>query len=470
MDQEYPFRPRGKHGFDRTDVINYITQAKLQSTEHLAHIEELEAAKSAWHTQAKNLEREKAALASRNRELEEQLERVVVSPENPGGEWLPPEEFSAAELAALKARCLELDNQLSEQKQFLAQTQHEKTALQQEIETLQQELESLPRFAMDKQEIDALREQITTLEAEKAAYAGQLPALQEQLAKLGESAEQIAGLEAAKAAIAAELDATKAQLDTALQEHLSKLAESAEEITALESANAALAAQLDSAGSTTSQELAAREETIAALEREKDDLAQRAEALQAAHAQTQQQFEAIAAECEQLRRRQNEIELERQSAASSEDTLRSMVMSSFNYANLYVENNLKTAELISEATSRNIGHVSDSAASLLDQVEAISRSFDDTTNHIRRNLTVFQQELAGIQSGMNRRLSKDRFKALLDENDKLRESLENELIAELSSDDETPPVHYEPQHNPGAAPQLPFAEDLPPSYHTFLDE
>jgi len=186
--------------------------------------------------------------------------------------------------------------------------------------------------------------------------------------------------------------------------------------------------------------------------------------------QARQRIDSLTVECDQLRRRLSEIEAEQQKAASGEDTLRSMVMSSFNYANLYVENNLKTAELISEATSRNIGHVSDSAASLLEQVEAISRSFGDTTDHIRRNLTVFQQELAGIQSGMNRRLSKDRFKVLLEENDKLRESLESELIAEMNSDDEAPAVHYEAPPHQGAPPPLPFAEDLPESYQAYMDE
>ena len=70
MEQEYPFRQRGKHGFDREDVINYISQAQLRCNEHLARIEELEAAKNAWYTQAKSMEREKAALVARVRELE----------------------------------------------------------------------------------------------------------------------------------------------------------------------------------------------------------------------------------------------------------------------------------------------------------------------------------------------------------------------------------------------------------------
>ena len=470
MDQEYPFRPRGKHGFDRSDVINYITQAKLHCNEHLAHIEELEAAKSAWHSQAKTLEREKAALVSRNRELEEQLERVVVRPETPGGEWIMPDEFSAAELGALKTRCLELEAKMNE--------------LRQENEALQQERDDLPRFAMDTQAVDsmredldrhtaeaaALREQVSTLEAEKAAYAEQLPALQSQLAALGESAEQIAGLEAAKAELATELEAAKAQLDTVLEDHLGKLAEAAEEIAALEAAKVQLTAERDAANESAARVIASQDENNAELIREKNALAQRAEALEAAESQARQRIDSLTAECEQLRRRLSEIEAEQKKSASSEDTLRSMVLSSFNYANLYVDNNLKTAELISEATSRNIGHVSDSAASLLEQVEAISRSFGDTTDHIRRNLTVFQQELAGIQAGMNRRLSKDRFKVLLEENDKLRESLENELIAEMNSDEDTTAVHYEAPPHQGAATPLPFAEDLPESYQAYLDE
>jgi len=465
MDQEYPFRPRGKHGFDRNDVINYITQAKLHSNEHLAHIEELEAAKTAWHSQAKTLEREKAALVSRNRELEEQLERVVVNPEKTGGEWLlHQDEFSAAELGALKTRCLELEGKINE--------------LRQENDTLMQERDALPRFAaVDTQEADSLREetaelreQVTSLEAEKAAYAEQLPALQEQLAALGEHAEKIAGLEAAKAELTTELDSAKAQLDTVLEDHLTKLAEAAEQMAALEAAKVQLTAELGAAQESAAQAIVSQDESNLELIRERNTLAQKAEALEAAELQARQRIDSLTAECDQMRRRLNEIEAEQQKAANGEDTLRSMMASSFTYANLYVENNLKTAELISEATSRNIGHVSDSAVSLLEQVEAISRSFGDTTDHIRRNLTVFQQELSGIQAGMNRRLSKDRFKVLLEENDKLRESLENELIAEMNSDEDTPAMRYEAAPNQGAPPPLPFAEDLPESYQAYMDE
>ena len=146
--------------------------------------------------------------------------------------------------------------------------------------------------------------------------------------------------------------------------------------------------------------------------------------------------------------------------------------SSFSYSNLYVDNNLKTAQFISEATSRNIGHVSDSANSLLEQVEAISRTFGENTDEIRRSLTAFQRELASIQNGLNRRLSKDRFKVLLEENERLRARLETELLAELSSDEEILPAELLPSQ-PGGAPQpqqLPFAEDLPQSYHAYLDD
>ena len=515
MDQEYPFRPRGKHGFDRNDVINYISQAQLRCNEHLAQLEELEAAKSAWYTQAKALEREKATLVTRNRELEEQLERVVVAPEAQGGEWLPQGEDGAAaaadaEITALKARCLELDQELGAQKELLSQRdkaldeQKSRMAeLERDNDSMQQELDALPRFSMDKQEIESLRaqldqqisqnrgaasraaeleqqnaalqEQVKELEADKAAYAGQMPALQQQLDQLSASTEQIAALEAAKAAAAAELEAVKAQLENATQEQLNKLAASAEQIAGLETAKAAIAAELEAAKAERESASAAYYALKSEHEAAQQTLAARDEALAAlgaAENQAQQQVEERNAEIELLRARIDEMEQEKHNAANKEDTLRSMVLSSFNYANLYVDNNLKTAQLISEATSRNIGHVSDSAASLMEQVEAISRSFGDTTDHIRRNLGAFQQELAAIQAGMNRRLAKDRFKNLLEENDKLRESLESELIAELrAEEDEMPAVRYEAPPNQGEQPQaLPFAEDLPPSFHAFLDE
>jgi len=255
--------------------------------------------------------------------------------------------------------------------------------------------------------------------------------LQAQLARLAEQAEQLTTLEAVKAGLAAELEELKAQL--------------------------ALAAQ----------ESEARGAAIGLLQQDKNGLVQQTVELAQAEAQARLRTENITAELEDLRRRIREYES--QSPSNNQDALRSMVLSSFNYSNLYVDNNLKTAKFISEATSRNIGHVSDSASSLLKHLESISRSFNDTTDNIRRNLAAFQNELSAIQNGMNRRLSKDRFKVLLEENERLRERLETELLAELSSEEEEPPVPYVELPVTAAPQQLPFAEDLPPSYHAYLD-
>jgi len=565
MDQEYPFRPRGKHGFDRDDVINYISQAQVRCNEHLAHMEELEVAKNAWYTQAKTLEREKNALADRNRELEDRLAQA------PSSEWASQEGLSAeeaAELVALRSRCQELDRELNERNQTLddreqvimqqkgllaemenrlnseqaaraeaerllsaaaepqqdealareleamqqqnemlqqkneflqqeldmapiqaeniqtdnsLQLQQENELLQQRMEALQQkndfmqqELDGLPTMNLDHQETESLRKQVAQLETQIRALEADkatMPALQEHLDNLAQSAEKIAALEA-------ELEQCQADLSITSQEYNAAKAE-------LDSVNTALAAtpaavpyissvEVEVEGiraelNATKQALSMKNEAIAALHCEKDALAKRAEALESVRNQTQHKLDNMTIEAENLREKLGEIEEENKNTANKEDALRSMVLSSFNYANLYVDNNLKTAEFISEATSRNIGHVSDSASSLLEQVDAISRTFGETTDNIRRNLTVFQQELGGIQAGMNRRLSKDRFKALLEENDKLRESLENELIAELSTDEETPAIQYEQLQAEGSA-QLPFAEDLPNSYHAFLDE
>ena len=495
MEQEYPFRPRGRHGFDREDVINYIAQAQQRCNEHLARMEELEAAKNAWYTQAKGMEREKASLVARNRELEEQLERGASSPA--GGEWYQADPMLASfqetqELAAVRARCLELEERLeqqnvqqsaleSAQEQALAEAREAADALRAQADALRQENaalageiksreDELPRFTLHQQEADALRAQLeqqaaagraqavqvavleqekaaaaqqfgllqqenfvlgqklTALESEKSAFAAQMPALQEQLTRLSESAEQITSLEAAKAALATELDATRRQIDEAAQ-------------------NAAGQAQ-----------------TLAALQLDRDSLAQRCAALSQEGTEARQKYESLAAEAESLRTQIGE--LEGQKAQPSEDTLRSMVMASFNYSNLYVDNNLKTAQFISDATSRNIGRVSDSANSLLEQLDAIARSFSDTTDGIRRNLASFQRELGTIQSGMNRRLGKDRFAVLLEENERLRERLETELLAELSSEEEERPAPLPG----GEGAKLPFAEDLPKNYHEYLDD
>jgi len=420
MDQEYPFRPRGKHGFDREDVINYISQAQQRCNEHLARMEELEAAKNAWYTQAKGMEREKTALVARNRELEEQLERGAAPA---AGEWLQADPMLASfeetqETAALRARCLELEERLEQQniqqsaqqaawEQELAEAREAAGDLRGQLDSLRAQMKArddeLPRFTLHQQEAELLRAQLeqenfaleqklAALENERSAFSAQMPALQEQLTRLAESAEKITSLEAAKAALAAELEAAR--------------------------------------------------QAQAALRQERDSLAAEAEALRA-----------------QLK------ELEGRGGQPNEDALRSMVLASFNYSNLYVDNNLKTAQFISEATSRNIGRVSDSASSLLEQLDAIARSFNDTTDGIRRNLASFQRELGTIQSGMNRRLSQDRFAALLEENERLRTQLEQELFAELSSEEEEPA----PLPAAGEPAQLPFAEDLPQNYHEYLD-
>ena len=502
MEQEYPFRPRGRHGFDREDVINYIAQAQQRCNEHLARMEELEAAKNAWYTQAKGMEREKASLVARNRELEEQLERGAAPA---GGEWYQADPMLASfqetqELAAVRSRCLELEERLEQQnvqlsaqdaereqavaaaQQDLAEAREAADALRAEADALRAEMKAredeLPRFTLHQQETDALRAQLdqqaalaaaleqekaalgqqfvllqqenfilgqklTALESEKSTYAAQMPALQEQLARLAESAEQITSLEAVKAALAAELDAAKQQIEQDAQ-------------ATAEQAQAAVAAQ---------QAIASLRKQADDLLSEKDSLAQRCAALAQEESLARQEKDGLAAEAGDLRAQISQ--LEGLKAQPSEETLRSMVMASFNYSNLYVDNNLKTAQFISDATSRNIGRVSDSANSLLEQLDAIARSFNDTTDGIRRNLASFQRELGTIQSGMNRRLSKDRFAALLEENERLRERLETELLAELSSEEEDRPSPILPG---GEGAQLPFAEDLPKNYHEYLDD
>ncbi|MCL2494440.1 MAG: hypothetical protein FWE98_02135 [Oscillospiraceae bacterium] len=520
MDQEYPFRPRGRHGFDRDDVINYIAQAQQRCNEHLARMEELEAAKNAWYTQAKGMEREKAALVARTRELEEQLERGGAALPV-GGEWFQPELTAfqeSQELAAVRARCLELEDRLEQQnirdaqrEQAIANALEAAAAARQEAEALRAqsaEDDGLPRFSLQQQETAALQQEnaalqqqaaalrqetddvraqlgqqyqaladatqaweaqaaslerekdaleqqlalarqenyaqaqrLATLESEHSAYAAQMPALQEQLAGLSESAGQIGALEASKASLQQEKDALQEEKD-ALQQDRDALQEEKDTL------------QLD---------WDALRQVKDALQLDRDALGQRCAALAQEEALARQKSAALSAEAEDLRTQISE--LENRPAQPSEEALRSMVLASFNYSNLYVDNNLKTAQFISEATSRNIGRVSDSANSLLDQLDAVSRSFHETTDGIRRDLASFQRELGTIQTGMNRRLGKDRFAALLEENERLRVRLETELLAELSGEEEDASA---PLSGGGGA-KLPFAEDLPKDYHEYLD-
>ncbi|MDR2687740.1 MAG: hypothetical protein LBB75_08295 [Oscillospiraceae bacterium] len=487
MEQEYPFRPRGRHGFDREDVINYIAQAQQRCNEHLARMEELEAAKNAWYTQAKGMEREKASLVARNRELEEQLERG--GPVPAGGEWFQADPMLASfqesqELAAVRARCLELEERLEQQnvllsaqeterEQALADAREAAGALRQEADALRAELDAkadgLPRFTLHQQEVDDLRAQLAQQSRAQAAAA------QAWEAQVSALAQDKAALEREKAALEQQLSALEneqtacaAQMP-ALREQLARLSESAEQITSLEAVKTALAAELDEARrqlEEAAQAAAAAQEALAALRLDKDALTQRCAALSQEEALARGKYETLAAEADSLRARIGEFEAAKTQAQPSDETLRSMVLASFNYSNLYVDNNLKTAQFISEATSRNIGRVSDSANSLLEQLDSIARSFNDTTDGIRRNLASFQRELGTIQSGMNRRLGKDRFAALLEENEKLRTRLETELLEELSCEEEERPAPLPG----GEGAKLPFAEDLPKDYHEYLDD
>ncbi|MCL2531422.1 MAG: hypothetical protein FWE40_04625 [Oscillospiraceae bacterium] len=418
MAQEFPFRPRGKHGFDREDVMNFISQRQQAHADQLSQIEELEAAKNAWYTQAKTLEREKADLTAQCQALEEQL--------SGNAPLVGGDHAQAAELNALKARCFELDRQLDQRNQ--AVTQLEQRVAQEEAarESLMAEL----------RESDALP-------------APQLESLETHLDKLAESAEQVTKLQAELAATQAELQALKdapAQTQPAPQED-----------------NAAVQ-QLQSELAAAQAELYDAAQDRAVMKGNYDAMAQQLEDCHAQLDALHQQNHDLAADCDNLRLQLHTAEQTAEQAlpaagSNKESSLRGMVLSSFNYANLYVDNNMKTAQLISESTSRNISHVNEASASLLNQVETIAASFDETTGDIRQQLTTFRQELTALQEGMNYRLSKDRFAPLLEENERLRERIESELNAELSAEERPP------------APQpVPFAEDLPNTYQSFMSE
>ncbi|MCL2194854.1 MAG: hypothetical protein FWB76_02770 [Oscillospiraceae bacterium] len=407
MHQEFPFRPRGKHGFDREDVMNFISQRQQAHSDQLSQIEELEAAKNAWYTQAKTLEREKNELATQCQSLEEQLSQVANAP-LVGDDF--GESAAAAELNALKSRCFELDRQITQRDQTIA-------SLEQNLAQAQADGEALP--------------------------APQLEPLEDHLNKLAESAEEVTKLQAELAAAQAELQAIKAA-----------------PVILPTPGDDAAAQQL----AATQAELFDVEQAQAVLQSEYNALAQQFEQCQEELAQLQQQNVDLAADCDSLRMQLDVVEQTADQAlpapgGQKESSLRGMVLSSFNYANLYVDNNMKTAQLISESTSRNISHVNEASANLLNQVEAIAAAFDETTCDIRQQLTTFRQELTSLQEGMNYRLSKDRFAPLLEENERLRARIESELNAEFSAEESAAP-----------APQpVPFAEELPETYQSFMD-
>jgi len=427
MQQEFPFRPRGKHGFDRDDVMNYIAQRHQTHNDQLSQIEELEAAKNAWYTQAKTLEREKAELATQNQALEEQLcqdgaASFAAAPYD--------DPAQAAELNALKSRCFELDRQLLQRDQA--------------VEQLEQ------RLAQEQADREAL---LAELNDSDNASASQAAPLEDQLDKLAEAAEEVTQLQAELTAAQAELQAVKEAAavqpvydETQMQEDNAAVQQLQEELTAAQA------------------ELYDAAQIKQAQEDEDHALAQQIEQLQQDITQVQQQNDALADECESLRTQLQTAEQAAEQALPApdrgkEDALRGMVLSSFNYANLYVDNNMKTAQLISESTSRNITQVSEASASLLNQVETLASAFDETTADIRQQLTTFRQELMTLQAGMDYRLSKERFMPLLEENERLRARIESELNAEFSAEE------------PAPAPQpVPFAEELPDTYQAFMSE
>lgn len=580
LEQEYPFRPRGRHGFDRDDVINYISQAKLQCQEHLARLEEMETAKAAWYTQAKGLESEKATLAGRIRELEDQLSRSVNAAPAPAPEppdWLNQDRgFDQQEFKALKARCIELDQLLMAEKETVAALQVEKAQwedreergeaaqadseelnalreqlAQQEaaaqawmhrVASLEQEnaeLESRVRVASESQgaqeaalqaakasdraafearaqaladasksEIAALANQLNAMDAERADLAGRISAMQiaaqseknaleAQINALNSDKNiltvKLVALEQEKSGFESQLPTLEGKLLTLTTAVERAQADSAQRIEVLEQEKAALTAEkaaiegakraIEAEKAALERAKAAQEQAFASIEEDKARqsersttmeqenyrLSRRVAALEQSELNARQAQAAAASEAESLRAQV--AELERFSGEKNADVLRSMVLASFNYSNLYVENNLKTAQVITDATSRNIGRVSESASSLLEQLDTIGRDFTTTSDSIRRNLANFQRELDAIQTGMNKRLSQDKFSPLLQENEKLRERLETELLAELSTDEETP-VRKSPQPQLDLSkPQpLPFAEDLPKDFHDYLDD
>ncbi|MCL2445739.1 MAG: hypothetical protein FWD06_03100 [Oscillospiraceae bacterium] len=417
MPQEFPFRPRGKHGFDREDVMNFIGQRQQAHAEQLSQIEELEAAKNAWYTQAKTLEREKGELTTQCQTLEEQLNQSANAP------LVGNDAAQTAELNALKARCFELDRQLAQRDQTITQLEQ--------------------RVAQEEAARESL---LAELRESDALPAPQIDSLQNHLDKLAESAEQVAKLQA-------ELSNTQAELQAA------KAAPIPQDNTA---AVQMLQDQLNAA----QDELYDAEQARAVLQRDYEALSQQAEQCQAQLQALQHHNQELGDECEHLRMQLNTAERTAEQAlpapgSNKESSLRGMVLSSFNYANLYVDNNMKTAQLISESTSRNITHVNEASASLLNQVETIAAAFDETTGDIRQQLTTFRQELTALQAGMNYRLSKDRFAPLLEENERLRERIESELNAELSAEER--PAAPAPQ-------PVPFAEELPDTYQSFMDD
>ncbi|MCL2107449.1 MAG: hypothetical protein FWH26_10400 [Oscillospiraceae bacterium] len=580
MEQEYPFRPRGRHGFDRDDVINYISQAQLRCNEHLARMEELETAKQAWYTQAKSMEREKNALVARNRELEEQLSHDGVSAVTaPAPDWMPFTAPDDQELAALKARCLELEEQLvaeraragaqaaapfegqdpaaqgwlariselegensaltnqlramSETLTDPVQTAEEANALLARIDALEAELRQQRELAAslheqtlqlerekeqqaqaafdlkaDKSALEtaqretasaletsaealdasaaALEDKTRALEEARTAWESDRALLEDQLramqARLDTAAEEKAAFERQLPSLEAQLAQLSAAVETTQSESGEQLAKLLEEKEALVLQLAELTQEKEQLSLRQAEltvekerlafqlaELSPEKEKLAqqtaSLDQEKTLLYQRLLGAEQAEAAARQAQNTLSAEAGELRDRVKE--LERAASEQNADVLRSMVLASFNYSNLYVENNLKTAQVISDATSRNIGRVSDSASSLVEQLDTVTRGFNETTDQIRRNLSSFQRELGLIQSGMNKRLSQDRFSPLLAENEKLRAKLETEILAELSAEDEAP-YSGAPHHDPVPQP-LPFAEDLPATYSDYLD-
>ncbi|MDR2647081.1 MAG: hypothetical protein LBB67_03040 [Oscillospiraceae bacterium] len=460
MEQDFPFRPRGKHGFDRDDVINYISQAQQRCNEHLAHLEELEQARQAWFQQAKTLEREKATLVAKNRELEERLSRQPLI----GAADTDECAGQAVELAALQSHCAALQEQLQTERERRMRVEALRDGVLDPFEApavfvaqdRTAEIDALnARLAQAQEDAQQALDKVTEVEHENIALVNQLRALSETYQSQTE--DELLRAQGELASLTGRLQVLEAQ-STAQLEQIAVLERGK---TILLGEKTALQEQVQQQQAkqreqdATIQEITAQIVAFGSSIQERDILQQKlAEQETAAH----REVAALQGEANLLRERVSQ--LEQKLSEQSVESAKTSVAKSKAVAEVLLQTSLRDSQHIDEITSQHISRVSDATASLVEQLSTLTRTFGDMTDSIRHDLASFQRGLTKAQRGTGKKDTlADSLRSLVDEHNRFVSQITDQVIvAELAADEDLPAplLSMPPQSPPGLA----YAEEL----------
>ncbi|MDR1734006.1 MAG: hypothetical protein LBR73_03895 [Oscillospiraceae bacterium] len=364
--QEFPFRKRGRRGFDTEDVINYISSEQARCNEHVARLQELEDENRNLRSQAQSLESENRILKARLREVEERGHGRPAESSRPVGTAIVPPAWSGqatpptADTAVFERRIAELEDELSKAK------------------------------------------------AQQASPPG-----------LYVFPDRNARAPAAPAAPAVP--------DRAYAEKQERIAELEDELQLVRAEYGKLHAEND--------ELAEKLEAAAAAAERADR--EKSEALRAIAATPPPKQDCT-------------------------EELRAFLSSTFSASDVYVENNLQTAQTIYNTAQAGAKAVDETAGQLATKLEGAIQTFSESAAAAKAQVEAFRTEMQALQTLTDKSLARSRFTPLLEESRRLREQIESEAFQ----------VKPAPVQSPteAEAAALPFADELPRDYRDFLDD